>query len=205
MVVVMPGSIEKIKGKKRGHSPHFKTMLLTMKQKLLWCDMEMTGLKVEKEVIIEVACIVTNLQLEPLDQYEAVVYQPRDFLDRMDEWNTSHHTQSGLINKVQFGKPQALVEKELIAFVREYFDIPKERPILAGNSIAQDRSFINLHMPELAKTLHYRMLDVSSWKIIFENVYNQKYEKQKNHRALDDITESIEELKFYMQSIRRSE
>lgn len=172
-----------------------------MNQKLLWCDMEMTGLRVEKEAIIEVACIVTNLKLEPLDQYESVVYQPRDFLDRMDEWNTSHHTQSGLINKVQFGKAQAQVEKELIELVRDNFNLPKERPILAGNSIAQDRSFINLHMPDLAKILHYRMLDVSSWKIIFENVFDRKHEKQKNHRALDDILESIEELKFYMKFI----
>jgi oligoribonuclease len=173
-----------------------------MNQKLLWCDMEMTGLQAEKEAIIEVACIVTNLNLEPLDQYEAVVYQPRDYLDRMDEWNKSHHTQSGLINKVQFGKPQDQVENELIELIRNNFELPTERPILAGNSIAQDRSFINTHMPELSKILHYRMLDVSSWKIIFENVYGLKYNKKKNHRALDDILESIEELKFYMRYIQ---
>lgn len=172
-----------------------------MSQKLLWCDMEMTGLRVEKEAIIEVALIITNLQLEPLDQYEAVVYQSRDYLDRMDEWNRSHHTQSGLINKVQFGKQQSQVEKEIIKMIQDHFDIPNERPILAGNSIAQDRSFINLYMPDLAKVLHYRMLDVSSWKIIFENVYGLSYKKQKNHRALDDILESIEELKFYMKFI----
>jgi oligoribonuclease len=173
-----------------------------MGQKLLWCDMEMTGLRVEKEAIIEVACIVTNLNLEPLDQYEAVVYQPRDYLDRMDDWNRSHHTQSGLINKVQFGKAQAQVEKDLIEIIRNNFELPIERPILAGNSIAQDRSFINAYMPELSKILHYRMLDVSSWKIIFENVYGLRYNKQKNHRALDDILESIEELKFYMKFIK---
>jgi len=172
-----------------------------MSQKLLWCDMEMTGLRVEKEAIIEVAFIVTNTKLEPLDQYESVVYQPRDFLDRMDDWNRSHHTQSGLINKIQFGKPQSQVEKEIIELVRDNFEIPNERPILAGNSIAQDRSFINLYMPDLAKILHYRMLDVSSWKIIFENVYGLRYEKHKNHRALEDILESIEELKFYMKFI----
>jgi oligoribonuclease len=176
-----------------------------MSQKLLWCDMEMTGLRVEKEAIIEVAFIVTNLKLEPLDQYEAVVYQPRDYLDRMDEWNRSHHTQSGLINKVQFGKPQAQVEKEIIELIRDNFDTPKERPILAGNSIAQDRSFINLYMPDLARILHYRMLDVSSWKIMFENVYGLRYNKQKNHRAHDDILESIEELKFYTNYINPSQ
>lgn len=172
-----------------------------MNQKLLWLDMEMTGLRVEKEAIIEVACIVTNLHLEPLDEYETVIYQPRDFLDRMDEWNTSHHTQSGLVNKVQFGRPQKQVELDLIRIVKDHFKVPKERPIIAGNSIAQDRSFINHHMPELAKILHYRMLDVSSWKIIFEDLYGLKFQKNKNHRALDDINESIAELKFYLSHI----
>lgn len=173
-----------------------------MTQKLLWLDMEMTGLDVQKEVIIEVACIITNLDLEPLTEYESVVYQARDYLDRMDEWNKTHHTQSGLINKIQFGRFQDKVEKDLINLVKDYFDVPKERPILAGNSIAQDRTFINHHMPQLAKILHYRMLDVSSWKIIFEEKYKKRYEKNKNHRALDDIKESIEELKHYIGFIK---
>jgi len=197
----MPVRKLKIKLKKEDRKAYLRLVSESMSQKLLWCDMEMTGLRVEKEAIIEVACIVTNLKLEPLDQYEAVIYQPRDYLDRMDEWNTSHHTQSGLINKVQFGKPQAQVEKEIIAVIRDNFNLPKERPILAGNSIAQDRSFINVHMTDLSKVLHYRMLDVSSWKIIYENVFGRRYEKQKNHRALDDVLESIEELKFYMKFI----
>lgn len=172
-----------------------------MTKKLLWLDMEMTGLDVEKEAIIEVACIVTDLNLEPLAEYENVVYQPRDYLDRMDEWNRTHHTQSGLINKVQFGDNQSKVEKDLIKIVKDHFDTPRERPILAGNSIMQDRAFINHHMKDLARLLHYRMLDVSSWKIIFEDRFKKKFNKNKNHRALDDIKESIGELQYYIEQI----
>ncbi len=165
--------------------------------------MEMTGLDVNNEVIIEVASIITDLKLKPLAQYEAVINQPIEFLNKMDEWNKTHHTQSGLIDKIHLGKPQNQVESELILFVSHHFDLSdsNNKPILAGNSIAQDRGFINYHMKEFSKILHYRMFDVSSWKIIFENVYNKKFYKNKNHRAIDDILESIAEFKYYQSFI----
>jgi oligoribonuclease len=167
--------------------------------KLLWIDMEMTGLDVEKEVIIEVAAIVTDLEFNEIDTYHAVIKQPQEFLDRMDAWNTEHHGESGLTAQVANGKDPALVEHELLAMISKHFgNNNKERPIIAGNSISQDRLFIAKYMQSLNAALHYRMLDVSSWKIIFNEKFKIKYEKQNTHRALDDIRESISELKFYL-------
>lgn len=170
-------------------------------EKLLWIDLEMTGLDVEKEVIIEVAAIVTDLNFNELACFDTAVKQPQHYLDNMDDWNTKHHGESGLTAKVPNGMPPQLVEAQLIQLVKTHFPDPKDRPVLAGNSIAQDRSFINKHLPAFAATLHYRMLDVSSWKIIFNNRYNFKHDKQGKHRALDDIRESIAELKSYLQFI----
>lgn len=164
--------------------------------KFLWIDMEMTGLDVEKEVIIEVAAIVTDLDFNELDTYHAVVKQAQEHLDRMDAWNTEHHGASGLTALVPSGKESSVVEQELMALSKKHFG--KERPIIAGNSISQDRLFIDKYMIKLSDLLHYRMLDVSSWKIIFNEKLKIKYEKKNTHRALDDIRESISELKFYL-------
>jgi len=165
---------------------------------LLWIDMEMTGLDVTREVIIEVAAIVTDVELNELDTYETVVQQPQSYLDAMDEWNTKHHGQSGLTAKVPSGREPALVESDLIGLVDKHFT---EKPILAGNSIAQDRLFIDRHMPRLAARLHYRMLDVTSWKIMMNARFGLEFDKKKSHRALDDIRESLGELKFYLQHV----
>lgn len=171
--------------------------------KLLWIDMEMTGLDVEKEVIIEVAAIVTDLDFNELDTYHAVVKQPQEYLDRMDAWNTEHHGESGLTAQVPNGKDPDLVEHELLALVSKHFGKDnRERPIIAGNSIGQDRLFITKYWKSLNEALHYRMLDVSSWKIVFNEKFKIKYEKQNSHRALDDIRESISELKFYTERMR---
>lgn len=166
--------------------------------KLLWIDMEMTGLDVTREVIIEVAAIVSTTELEEVEVYETVVQQPQSFLDGMDDWNRKHHGESGLTARVPLGRPPALVEEDLIALVGRHFS---NRPIIAGNSIAQDRLFIDRHMPQLAAKLHYRVLDVTSWKIMMEARFDLKYEKKKAHRALDDIRESIGELRFYLQHV----
>lgn len=171
--------------------------------RLLWIDMEMTGLDVEKEVIIEVAAIVTDLNFSEIAQYETVVHQPQHYLDNMDAWNTEHHTKSGLVKKVSFGKDPKLVEKELCQLIDDHFGGNSERPVLAGNSIGQDRIFINKYMPELAKKLHYRMLDVSSWKVIFNKKFGVKVNKSEKHRALEDVRESIIELKTYMSYIQK--
>lgn len=173
---------------------------------LFWLDMEMTGLDVNKEVIIEVACIVTDLNFRELDAFETIVKQPQSYLDNMDAWNTEHHGKSGLTAKVPGGMDPEMVELKLIDLVDKHFPQSKtdlkKRPILAGNSIMQDRLFIDKYFKKLAARLHYRMVDVSSFKVIMTNKYNVEYKKQNSHRALDDIRESIGELRFYLDQIR---
>jgi oligoribonuclease len=167
--------------------------------KYLWIDMEMTGLNVSQERIIEVAAIITDADLKPLDQYESVVFQDQSFIDNMDEWNTEHHTQSGLVAKIPSAPKQEMVEKTLCELVKKHFG--KEPAILAGNSIGQDRKFIDAYMPELSALLHYRMLDVTAWKIIMNSRFQIVHDKKDSHRALDDILESIAELKTFIDFI----
>ena len=171
-------------------------------ERLFWIDMEMTGLDPAKEVIIEVAALITDLNFNVLDSFDAVIQQDQKYLDQMDEWNQKHHGASGLTAKVPSGTPQKQVEASLIELVKKYFPDPKNRPVIAGNSIGQDRSFINIYMPQFAALLHYRMLDVSSWKIIMNHKYKIEHKKKDQHRALDDIHESIEELKTYLQFMK---
>lgn len=171
-------------------------------ENLFWLDMEMTGLDVNKEVIIEVACIVTDMNFRELDCFETVVKQPQSYLNNMDAWNTEHHGKSGLTAKVPDGMDPEFVEAKLIDMVNKHFpdsqrDL-KKRPIMAGNSIMQDRLFIDKYFKKLAARLHYRMVDVSSYKVVLNNKFNVEYRKQNSHRALDDIRESIGELRFYI-------
>ena len=173
---------------------------MSEKQKVenfLWVDLEMTGLDVDKEVIIEVAAIVTGLDLHIKETYHAIVKQPQHYIDNMDEWNTTHHGQSGLIDQIPQGKLPEVVEQELCKIVDKHFSTDSPA-ILAGNTIGQDRKFIDRYFKDLSSRLHYRSLDVTAWKIIFENKFDQFYEKQDTHRALSDIEESIHELKFYI-------
>ncbi|MBL7555967.1 MAG: oligoribonuclease [Bdellovibrionaceae bacterium] len=172
-----------------------------MSSNLFWIDLEMTGLNVETEVIIEAAAIITDSNFKELATYETVVKQPQIYLDRMDDWNKKHHGESGLSGKVPSGKDPSDVQSDLIQLVTEFFPDKKDKPILAGNSIGQDRLFINKDFPDFAQLLHYRMLDVTSWKIVF-NARNIEFKKQNKHRALDDIRESINELKFYMSHLK---
>ncbi len=170
--------------------------------KILWIDLEMTGLNVETDVIIEVAAVATDLKWQPLGRYHAVVNQPQVFLDRMDDWNKKHHGESGLLAQIPSGLPPPQVEQELVQFVKDHFG--SEKAILGGNSIGQDRLFLTRYFPNIIPLLHYRNLDVSSWKIIFKEIYGLTYKKKQAHRAVDDIFESIEELKFYMSHIKSS-
>ena len=166
--------------------------------KLLWIDLEMTGLDPEKDKILEVAAIATDMQLNEIGRYEAVVKVPTELMkERMvgDFWEKNATSRDALIAQNENGQPVAEVEKALLEFLDEYFG---KEIYLAGNSIHQDRKFIEREMPELDKRLHYRMLDVSAWKIYFENALNKKYTKPENHRALDDIEGSIGELKWYL-------
>jgi oligoribonuclease len=165
--------------------------------KLFWIDMEMTGLNVDAEVIIEVAAIITDFDFRIIDTYEAVVKQPQIYIDNMDDWNREHHTDSGLIAKIPNGFEPDRVELNLIDLVKKHWPEGGEKPMLAGNSITQDRLFIARYFRKFNNHLHYRMLDVSSWKIVMQKKYNYKYQKANSHRALDDIKESIDELKNY--------
>ncbi len=168
------------------------------KAKLLWIDLEMTGLDPEKDKILEVAAIATDMNLKPVATYEAVVKVDNELIKaRMvgEFWEKNAKSRDALIAQNASGKPVAEVERELLDFIDANFG---KTVYLAGNSIHQDRKFIEREMPALNQKLHYRMLDVSAWKIYFENALNKKFTKPENHRALDDINGSIEELKWYL-------
>ena len=158
----------------------------------------MTGLEPDRDKILEVAAIATDMELNEVARYEAVVKVDEKLMkSRMvgDFWEKNHDSRDALIAQNETGKPVKEVENELIKFIDKY--CTKEL-YLAGNSIHQDRKFIEREMPQLNERLHYRMLDVSAWKIYFENALKKKFVKPENHRALDDINGSIEELKWYL-------
>lgn len=168
------------------------------KAKLLWVDLEMTGLEPDKDKILEVAAIATDMELCEIARYEAVVKVDEKLMkSRMvgEFWEKNSKARDALVAQNEAGKPIHEVEQELLEFVRKYFG---KTVYLAGNSIHQDRKFIEREMPELDRKLHYRMLDVSAWKIYFENALKKKFTKPEEHRALDDINGSIEELKWYL-------
>ena len=167
----------------------------------------MTGLDVRQDVIIEVAAIVTDMQnFEPLDSYESRVAQPYQVVyDRLhaNTWyNDFPENRDTFLQNLDSGLPPEQVEQDLLALITKHF-APDEPVILAGNSIHNDRNFIAAAWPKLNGALHYRMCDVSSFKIIMQGKYEQFYEKQQSHRALGDIQESIDELKSYLQYLHK--
>lgn len=172
------------------------------KAKLLWIDLEMTGLDPEKDKILEVAAIGTNMSLKEVARFEAVVKVSDKLMkERMvgEFWDKNSASRDGLMEQNKDGKPVKEVEEELLKFLDKNFC---KEIYLAGNSIHQDRKFIEKEMPELNKRLHYRMLDVSAWKIYFENALGRKFIKPENHRAASDIEGSIEELKWYLKFLK---
>jgi len=173
------------------------------KAKLLWVDLEMTGLSPVKDKILEVAAIATDFQFNEIARFEAVVKVPEELMkERMvgEFWEKNHESRDALMAQNKDGKSAKAVEDELLEFLDKNFGT---EVYLAGNSIHQDQKFIEREWPRLNERLHYRMLDVSAWKIYFENALNHKFVKRDAHRALDDIEGSIEELKFYLGFIKK--
>lgn len=172
--------------------------------KLLWLDMEMTGLEPERDVPLEVAAVVSVPREEqpfaPLAELALVVRQPQSVLDAMDAWCKETHGKSGLSAKVLVGTPLAEADAALAGFIKLHFG--KDKPVLAGNSIGQDRRFLRRYFPVSEALLHYRMLDVSSWKVVFEGLYGKKYRKQNKHTAIEDIRESMAELSHYLAFVK---
>lgn len=166
--------------------------------KLLWVDLEMTGLDPATQHIIEIAAKVTDFDFTELASYEALIRQPEEVFEQATEWNKQNHgIPGGLFDRArEQGKPEEQVVGELVELVRGQFGA--EPAVLAGNSIHQDRRFIRQWWPDVEKLLHYRMLDVSSLKIYMQGKYGLDFAKQESHRALGDIEESIAEWQFYM-------
>ncbi|MEI8187417.1 MAG: oligoribonuclease [Candidatus Saccharibacteria bacterium] len=165
--------------------------------KLLWVDLEMTGLNPDQDVILEVAIEVTDFSFKTLASYEAVITQSDEKLAQMNEWSTKQHKISGLLDRIEKdGQSEESVKNQLVGFIKAQFG--KEPAILAGNSIHNDRKFIEKWWPEVSELLHYRMLDVTSYKILMENKFGISFEKNNNHRAFDDIQASIAELQYYI-------
>lgn len=165
--------------------------------KLLWVDLEMTGLDCEKDVILEIAAEVTDFTFKTLASYEAVIHHDDGVLDGANEWAKNQHAVSGLTERVRTeGRPEQEVIHELMGFIKAQFG--DEPAVLAGNSIHNDRLFIKKWWPEVDALLHYRMLDVSSWKIVMQGKYGVVFDKNDAHRAFDDIQASIAELQYYL-------
>lgn len=171
---------------------------------LIWVDLEMTGLDTFNDVIIEIATVITDKDLNKLAEGPVIaIHQPDSVLDAMDEWNQTHHGGSGLVKRIKeshYSVQQA--EAETIEFLRQY--VPQGASPMCGNSICQDRRFMARLMPELEDYFHYRNLDVSTLKELaarWKPEVLDQFEKKGAHLALDDILESIEELQFYRQAI----
>lgn len=172
-----------------------------IEKNLVWMDLEMSGLDPSRDVVLEVSVVITNENLDILDEgKDYIVYQDEGVFLRMDDWNQNQHTKSGLWPQVRESKLSIReVEHQVLDYIKKYTKGGKA--VLCGNSIWQDRRFIRKYMPELDSYLHYRMIDVSTIKELVKRWYGAEFEKaQNNHRALEDIIQSIEELKYYRQN-----
>ena len=176
-----------------------------MNDRLVWIDCEMTGLDLRADALIEVAALVTDFDLQVLgDGIDLVVKPPAGALEQMGDFVREMHQKSGLLDHLATGISLAEAEERVLAYVREHCD-PQSRPPLAGNTVATDRAFLARDMPTLEAFLHYRIVDVSSIKELsrrwFPRAYFQSPAKRGNHRALADIRESIEELRYYREAV----
>ncbi|MGI9086019.1 MAG: oligoribonuclease [Aeromicrobium sp.] len=176
-----------------------------MNDKLVWIDCEMTGLSLEHDALIEVAALVTDYELNVLgDGVDLVVKPPAAALEQMNEIVTRMHVSSGLLDELDAGLTLREAEEQVLAYVRELVPEPRKAP-LAGNTVGTDRTFLARDMPELEDWMHYRVIDVSSIKELTRQWYPRAYyaapAKGGNHRALADITESIDELRYYRKAV----
>ena len=184
---------------------------LTLKksdQNLVWLDCEMTGLDPEKERLIEIAIIVTGPQLTPrIEGPVLAIHQSDELLGRMDNWNKGTHGRSGLIDKVKASTvTEQEAEAQILAFIAQY--VPKGTSPLCGNTISQDRRFLVKYMPRLEAFLHYRNIDVSTFKELAKrwrpDIYSA-FKKNQKHTALADVHESIDELEHYRKHFLKTE
>lgn len=177
-------------------------------ENLIWIDLEMTGLNPDADLILEIATLVTDKDLRVLATGpELAIYQPESVLAEMDEWNTEHHTRSGLWDRVlTSGVSEAEAERATLAFLRQY--VPERASPMCGNTICQDRRFLARHMPVLEAYFHYRHIDVSTLKELARRwapAVLDDDKKESAHRALADIEESVAELRHYRARLFRSE
>ena len=171
-----------------------------MHSNLVWIDLEMTGLDPDRDSILEIATIVTDSELNPIDEgLEIAIHQPEETLALMDDWNLEHHTASGLLDRVRSSESTTL-EAEAVTLDMVSRHTQSGKSPLCGNSIWQDRRFLKKHMPTLDSFLHYRIIDVSSVKEMVRrwapDILKQ-LDKSHSHRALADVNESIAELRLY--------
>ncbi len=176
-----------------------------MNERLVWIDCEMTGLDLERDALIEIACLVTDGELNILDEgVDVIIKPPPEAVDQMSDVVRNMHTTSGLLTELGEGVTVAEAQDIVLSYVRQHIKEPRRVP-LCGNSIATDRWFIARDMPELDAYLHYRMVDVSSVKELARRWYPRAYfaspAKRGGHRALADITESVQELRYYREAI----
>ncbi len=175
-------------------------------KRMIWIDLEMTGLDPEKGGILEIASLITDSELHILAEGPNIaVHQPRAVMDAMEEWSRSHHRQSGLLERAMASShDNQAAEQETLNFLSAYSK-PNASP-LCGNSVWQDRRFLIRHMPELERFLHYRNIDVSTVKELVRRWYPEfpAFEKSKAHLALSDIRESLKELAYYRRHVFRA-
>lgn len=179
---------------------------MTKQAKILWVDLEMTGLDPGNDLILEVAAIATDWDFNEIATYEGIVKGEELTLnERLSTnavfWDANPAARDGLISQNAGGKDLADVEDELLAFIADHFN-PDKPVLLGGNSIHMDRRFITAQWPKLDARLHYRMLDVSAWKVVFEGKFKKRFSKPEEHRALGDIRGSIMELEYYLGKLK---
>ena len=173
-------------------------------ERILWVDLEMTGLDPVEDRILEVGAIITDWDFKEIARFEAVKkVGPNLIKKRMvgEFWDEFADVRDALIAQNDNGKNGRTVENELLAFIDEHIGTDG-KVLLAGNSIHQDRRFIANEWQRLDARLHYRMLDVSAWKVVFEGKFKKKFAKPEAHRAIDDIRGSIEELQYYLKKVK---